>query len=220
MLYRVSGIACCVLSMLTPFSHAQTAAQQAEPVGPCERPAWTADAVQARDFGTLKLELVVDDTGRVIDARVLASTQSRSLDRAGLAKVRGCKFLPQYASDGKRVALSYTFSWPYSELSGAKPLAAGEPLTADAPATARDDCNKPEYPLPSLRKEEQGEVEMAFLIDTDGRVVGKKVVHSSGFPMLDDAALTGIAMCYFNPAKKNGVPAKAWINVSYRWTLI
>ena len=60
---------------------------------------------------------------------------------------------------------------------------------------------------------------MQFLIDVDGKVVDKRVKRSSGFPLLDDAALTGIAKCTFKPAMHNGVPVKEWANVQYVWLI-
>ncbi|UUZ48989.1 TonB family protein [Massilia sp. B-10] len=219
MTYKAGAMAAyCVLAALAPFSNAQTAlpGDQALPAAPCERPAWTEDAFQARDFGTFKVRLMVDDNGKVLNAKVLVSTQSRSLDRAGLAKVSGCKFVPQYDAAGKPEWMGYSFSWPYSELPPEPPAPPAPPATA---MTAEKDCKKPEYPLASLRNEETGTVTMKFLIDVDGKVVDKRIKRSSGFPMLDYAALTAIAKCAFKPARHNGMPVKEWTDVQYVWSL-
>jgi protein TonB len=60
---------------------------------------------------------------------------------------------------------------------------------------------------------------MSFLIDTDGSVVEKNVVKSSGFPELDRATLEGMARCQFTPALTNGKPEQSLLSFSYTWTL-
>lgn len=80
-------------------------------------------------------------------------------------------------------------------------------------------CDKPNYPLNSLRNEEQGTVQMEFLIDLDGRVAESKIIKSSGFRMLDAAAKKALSLCKFTPGSRDGKPQQSWAVVNYVWTL-
>lgn len=80
-------------------------------------------------------------------------------------------------------------------------------------------CAKPEWPKKSLRAGEQGAVTLTFLIDVDGKVAESRIVTSSGFPALDEAAQTGLAKCRFRPGLVNGKPEKAWVKIQYVWTI-
>jgi bla regulator protein blaR1 len=97
--------------------------------------------------------------------------------------------------------------------------------TAQAPAgdtAARVEfasCAKPVWPAQDLAAEHQGTVRLAFLISTDGVAGESKVVKSSGYPALDEAARTGIAKCHFTPATQAGKPVSAWMQMQYVWTL-
>jgi len=106
------------------------------------------------------------------------------------------------------------------------PLAAA-PAEVEAPAPvhtaavidAARSCEQPSYPAASRRLEESGTVVLQFLIDTDGRVVDRKVERSSGFTRLDDAALTALSKCLFKPATTNGRPEQSWARLRYTWKL-
>lgn len=90
---------------------------------------------------------------------------------------------------------------------------------AMAKAKAAGLCARPVYPEQSLRAEQQGRVDLEFLIDIDGTVADSHVTKSSGFAALDAAAREGLAKCRFKPASKEGKPARAWQSISYIWKL-
>lgn len=99
-----------------------------------------------------------------------------------------------------------------------------EPATPEAvkktPATVRfTTCAKPVWPKEALRKEQTGTVTLSFLIDADGNVSDSKLVKSSGYELLDNAALEGIRKCRFNPALVDGKPVAVWQQMQYVWTL-
>ena len=75
------------------------------------------------------------------------------------------------------------------------------------------------WPKASLRNEEQGNVDLAFLIGADGKVVDSRIDKSSGFPLLDAAARTGIAKCTFKPDSEDGKPVEQWFTMQYVWSL-
>jgi TonB family protein len=102
-------------------------------------------------------------------------------------------------------------------------LASSTALAAEPSRTAAtvnfNSCAKPEWPKESLRKEQTGTVVLSFLIGTDGQVNDARVVRSSGFPLLDEAAREGIRKCRFTPATIDGTPQQGWQQMQYVWTL-
>lgn len=80
-------------------------------------------------------------------------------------------------------------------------------------------CAKPEWPKEALRNEQTGKVTVAFRIGADGAVLESVIKQSSGFPLLDEAARTGLMRCQFKPATVEGRAAEAWTQVQYVWTL-
>ncbi len=80
-------------------------------------------------------------------------------------------------------------------------------------------CAKPEWPIESLRNEEEGSVILAFLIGLDGRVVESKIEKSSGHPLLDLAAQDGLAKCLFASPETIGRTEPTWTKMMYVWQL-
>jgi protein TonB len=70
------------------------------------------------------------------------------------------------------------------------------------------ECTRPEWPQEARRYEIDGVTVVNFEIGADGHVVRPAVARSSGWTILDNAALKGIARCVFPPnleQAKNGV---------------
>jgi D-alanyl-D-alanine endopeptidase (penicillin-binding protein 7) len=80
-------------------------------------------------------------------------------------------------------------------------------------------CTKPEWSTPDLLAQHQGTVTLQFLVSQDGTAVQSRVLKSSGYRGLDDAARTGIAKCHFKPATHDGQPVQEWMRMQYVWTL-
>lgn len=79
---------------------------------------------------------------------------------------------------------------------------------------------EPEYPPQSRRLGEQGSVVLSVLVGTDGRVLDAKLVQTSGFPRLDEAALDGIKTNYrFTPGTLDGKPQQLWYTFRFTWKL-
>jgi protein TonB len=79
---------------------------------------------------------------------------------------------------------------------------------------------EPEYPPTSRRLGEQGSVTLQVLVDIDGRVVDTKLVQSSGFERLDQAALDGVKGSYrFLPGTLDGKPQQMWYTFKFTWKL-
>ena len=80
--------------------------------------------------------------------------------------------------------------------------------------------HQPEYPPVSRRLGEQGTVILEVLVDPSGRAVDAKVVQSSGFPRLDQAAIDGVKSNYrFAPGTIDGKPQQMQYTVRFTWKL-
>ena len=134
---------------------------------------------------------------------------------------------PVVAVPAPAIALSAP---PAPQPSPAPALAAPAVVAAPAPPPApvvrvaaslqaTGNCQKPEYPPLSRRREEQGSVVLKFLIGTDGRVLESRVEQSSGYARLDEAARLGLSQCQFKPGTVDGKPEPSWASLKYTWRL-
>lgn len=77
---------------------------------------------------------------------------------------------------------------------------------------------QPEYPISAKRLKQQGTVVMLLTVDLDGRVTDAKVETSSGFDVLDDAAVKEALRSWrYVPGMKNGVPAVMVVRAQVRF---
>lgn len=67
----------------------------------------------------------------------------------------------------------------------------------------------PNYPAGSRRLNEQGRVLLRVELGEDGRVSGVQVKTRSGFPRLDEAAVSAVKAWRCKPAMQNGVAVRA-----------
>lgn len=64
---------------------------------------------------------------------------------------------------------------------------------------------KPAYPPLARQRGQEGEAIIRVRVDASGQVVAIFVEKSSGYPLLDDAALKGVTHWRFEPATRNGM---------------
>jgi len=79
-------------------------------------------------------------------------------------------------------------------------------------------CTAPEWPREALRYEIEGVTTLQFQIGLDGAVRNAQVKQGSGWAILDQAALAGLARCRFKPgleAAREGTE----FPIQYAWTL-
>jgi protein TonB len=65
---------------------------------------------------------------------------------------------------------------------------------------------KPAYPLIAKRRGWEGTVTLDIELRADGSVGETKVVQSSGYPLLDEAAQNAVKTWRHIPVKRDGVP--------------
>ncbi|HMM46037.1 MAG TPA: energy transducer TonB [Candidatus Macondimonas sp.] len=71
----------------------------------------------------------------------------------------------------------------------------------------------PEYPPLALRRGWQGTVRLRVTLDPEGHPTQVSLAASSGYPMLDDAALAAVSRWQFRPATRLGKPVAATVEV-------
>jgi periplasmic protein TonB len=158
-------------------------------------PALPAPAPSAEELlATLPQETCTFATEEPASAR-------RSVLGAGLY---ACTHLPHGPVAATAAGPATTAAEPVASACAATPAAVNvlpEPL----------DCPAPEYPAGSATANECGKVRLQISLGADGRVEKVRILRSSGFARLDEAAERGVEQWRFRPALVAGTPA--------RWTL-
>jgi len=72
---------------------------------------------------------------------------------------------------------------------------------------------QPTYPVTALAGRHQGIVTVRAQVLTNGQVGEIFIKRSSGAPMLDQAAAATVRGWRFKPARRNGEPVSAWVNI-------
>ncbi|MDE2334650.1 MAG: energy transducer TonB [Rhodospirillales bacterium] len=67
----------------------------------------------------------------------------------------------------------------------------------------------PAYPPAAARRQERGTVALWLYVAADGFVDRVKVVKSSGYPLLDQAAVSRLRTWHFTPATRGGMPVSS-----------
>jgi len=102
-------------------------------------------------------------------------------------------------------------------LTAALAAAAAAPAAAQTTIPAKS-CAAPEYPREAVRYELEGITTLRFHLTADGRVGEVKVAKSSGWALLDDAAIRTIRSCTFTPEQASRARGAA-LPVQYVWSL-
>ncbi|MYM30906.1 TonB family protein [Duganella sp. CY15W] len=81
------------------------------------------------------------------------------------------------------------------------------------------ECPATEYPREAQAYQLEGESIVELLIGNEGKVYGQRIATSSGWKMLDDAALATMSGCKFSPITRDGKPGTFWKKYSLVWQL-
>jgi len=77
----------------------------------------------------------------------------------------------------------------------------------------------PPYPLEARRQKQEGRVLLEVFVTRDGKVENLRLKQSSGFPLLDDAALRAVRSWRFKPAKIAGMTIATKLDVPIRFQI-
>jgi protein TonB len=82
------------------------------------------------------------------------------------------------------------------------------------------DMRPPVYPPRCLRMGIEGRVRVRVLVGENGKVQEVTLDRSSGESALDESALEAVRTWRFEPARRNGVPVRAWAIVPVEFKLL
>ncbi len=77
----------------------------------------------------------------------------------------------------------------------------------------------PVYPEEACRKNQTGITVVNVVVDESGRVSRTKIEKSSGFPLLDEAAVQAALKFRFEPGEKDGKAVKTRMTIPFRFKL-
>ena len=77
----------------------------------------------------------------------------------------------------------------------------------------------PVYPRPAKRRGIEGDVTLKIHIDDSGKPYLIEVADSSGYSILDQAAIDGVRKWRFNPVRKEGIKIASWITKRFSFRL-
>jgi TonB family protein len=77
----------------------------------------------------------------------------------------------------------------------------------------------PDYPLRARRMGYEGLVMLKVLVDVSGQVEDLEVVRSSGYSILDNAAISTVKKWVFEPGTEGGKKKKMWVKIPIRFEL-
>lgn len=77
----------------------------------------------------------------------------------------------------------------------------------------------PTYPMIARKRGYQGTVVLDVLVSREGRVKELSLSASSGYSVLDQAALTSVKTWLFNPGTRGGEEVDMWVKVPVRFKL-
>lgn len=78
---------------------------------------------------------------------------------------------------------------------------------------------QPEYPAAAREDEQQGVVTLAVLVSPEGLPAQVRLARSSGYRLLDAAAIEGVRRWMFRPARQAGRAIEAWMEIPVRFEL-
>lgn len=108
----------------------------------------------------------------------------------------------------------------------ASPAQPSAPVSAPAPVEVPVDVRaayannpKPSYPSSAKRLNQQGLTRLRVLVGGDGRVQQIAVESSSGFAVLDNAAMSAVRDWKFAPYRRGDTAIASWVIVPFNWKL-
>ena len=77
----------------------------------------------------------------------------------------------------------------------------------------------PPYPLLAMKRGYQGTVLLEVLVNKNGKAASIRLSKSSGYKVLDRAAIQGVEKWLFYPAKRGDELCEMWVTIPIRFTL-
>jgi TonB family protein len=163
------------------------------------------------EAGNVMLDFRINTDGSVGDVRVEHSSGSARLDGAAVDAVSGHWRYKPVVSGGKPVSCraQAVIAWRI-------PLDPREWAKAGFGVVQ---MHAPDYP-PGVSSRTGGVTGILMTVGADGSMLDSRIVHSSGYPELDSAAVTAMKNRRWpiTPAKMQGAPLKSVVGVLVVWS--
>ena len=88
------------------------------------------------------------------------------------------------------------------------------PTRAELAFGPQPTCQKPRYPRATTLYELEGTAILSFQVDAQGRPRNANIDRSSGWAILDEAAVEALAQCRYEPGD-----GEAWQKLSFKFSL-
>jgi len=182
----------------------------------CKRPQYPTASFGAGETGVVLLRFLVDPEGKVAKSIVERSSGYPRLDEAARTALELCKFDPATLDGNATSAWSaLEYVWTIRDPEDSRASTA----INTTPRLAIGSCEKPQYPAAARESGESGTVQLKLVVNPTGKVVDSKVVRSSGYERLDEAARRALEVCNFEPAVRKRTPTTASVELEYVWSL-
>lgn len=194
-------------------------------------PAYPLPARQAHASGPVKVQVVIDEEGNIIEA--MAVSGNLLLRAAAVEAARGARFDPPKLNG---VPVRVTGYILYNFLADGPPQEqASAPATDTAPEAEPGSTPKPTivmggilngkaislprpiYPAAARDEHASGTVEVEITIDEEGNVIEAAAIK--GHKLLRTAAVEAAREAKFTPTKLSGVPVKVTGRIIYNFTV-
>jgi TonB family protein len=184
------------------------------------KPVYPVDAMNAGIEGSVEVEVMIGEEGKVTHARVIQSANP-ALETSALEAARQWLFAkPTEGPVVRTIELTFTLrrTPPTSEPSSLfemPPDAVRVGGTIKTPMKIRH--VPPAYPEVAQDARVSGVVILETLIGRDGRVMNGRILRS--IPLLDQAALDAVSQWEFRPTLMNGTPVPVIMTVTVNFVL-
>jgi TonB family protein len=172
--------------------------------------------------GTVVLEGVTDEKGKVVKAKILKG-EHLVLNKAAITAIKQWEYEP-FIINGKPIPFEFTVTMRFRLDEKDETITTDEDVNAGINVDVielPDDVElklikrvEPKYPKEAIKKLTGGEVLLEALIDKEGNVIDVKVIDGK-HQVLNDAAIDAVKQWKYEPYKENGIPKK----VRYKVTL-
>ena len=166
--------------------------------------------------GIAILEILIDESGIVRDARVVQSSGEPVLDTASVQWALTFAYRPASVAD-KRFACTKLMKMPWELMPGS--------LAATPPDIFIKKMGPDKYPAGAKERREHGTTIITATIDDQGRVIRASTIQSSGSKELDDAALQdasaddSFAKVIFLAQRLQLKKPSSSVTLKYEWSL-
>jgi TonB family protein len=179
------------------------------------------------------VKFLVSAKGELVATRLERSSGYADLDKVAVESVKSWRITPARLRDGSAVTMwmrtPILFASSSSSAEESAPPSDGVIELMDdrttlpgvqlPVATNSHALRRGGYPPESIRRGEEGTVGVRYLILEDGTVGDIRLMKTSGYPRLDQAAFVQVSQWTFKPATRATIAIRVWATANYVFDL-